>query len=95
MLWPPNHKMVDVALDVVAVGDPSPTCLISSITSNESSISPGQKDWVVTGPLAVDLRAERAGSNGGRMYTITVTCTNSINSAHGAVTVRVPHDQGN
>jgi hypothetical protein len=94
VLWPPNHKMVSVSLNVAATGAPTPTCQISSVTSNEGSTSLDDIAWVVTGPLTVNLLAQRAGSGDGRVYTVTVTCTNSAGSAAQAVMVNVPHDQG-
>ena len=92
VLWPPNHKMVPVSLQVTATGDPSPECRIDSMTSNEPSIIPGKDDWVVTGPLAVNLRAERTGYGNGRVYAISVTCTNTSGSASQTASVNVPHN---
>jgi hypothetical protein len=41
------------------------------------------------------LRAERNGKGNGRIYTLTVTCTDvSGSSASNTVQVKVPHDQG-
>jgi hypothetical protein len=95
VLWPPNRKMVPVSLAVSATGSPTPVCQISSVSSNEPIVVPGETDWAVTGPLALDLRAERLGSGDGRVYVITVTCTNTLNpSASQTVAVSVPHDQG-
>jgi len=52
-------------------------------------------DWQVTGDLRLDLRSERTGGGSGRLYTITVQCTDaSGNAAAGTVSVSVPHDQG-
>jgi hypothetical protein len=101
-LWPPNHKMVPVAVtvDVSDVCDGTPSCGIVSVTSNEpvNDIGDGntEPDWRVTGPLTVELRAERAGPLTGRIYTITVQCTDASGnrSATREVMVTVPHDQG-
>ena len=51
-------------------------------------------DWQITGPLQVNLRAERAGQGQGRVYKITVSCSEAggLNSAQ-TTTVTVPHDQ--
>ncbi|MBI2201667.1 MAG: hypothetical protein HYU43_06970 [Armatimonadetes bacterium] len=100
-LWPPNHKMVPVSVSVSVsdVCDPSVTCAITSVTSNEPVDGLGDggtaPDWEITGPLTVELRAERSGTGTGRVYTITVTCTDhSGNTATKTVTVTVPHDKG-
>ena len=86
--------MVSVAEAVDATddsGDP-PSCVITGVTSNENISG----DWEITGDLTVDLRAERDGNGDGRVYTITVTCTDgSDNSSDGTVAVTVAHDQGN
>jgi hypothetical protein len=51
-------------------------------------------DWGITGDLSVSLRAERTGRGSGRIYTITVDCTDaSGNTATETVVVIVPHDQ--
>jgi hypothetical protein len=42
----------------------------------------------------VKLRAERLGSGNGRIYAITITCTDAAGkSSSQAVEVSVPHDQ--
>lgn len=94
VLWPPNNKMVSVSVSVSGTGFPQATCQIDSVTSNEASTRPGDIEWIVTGPLTVDLLAQRAGSGDGRVYTITVSCTNAVGSAAQAVMVTVPHDRG-
>lgn len=100
VLWPPNHKFKPVTISVVASDscDPNPTCRITSISSNEPTRGKGDNtspDWVITGDLTAMLRAERLGRGDGRVYTITVICTDeSGNSTNREVTVTVPHDQG-
>jgi hypothetical protein len=100
-LWPPNHKMVPVTIGVSASDncDPAPSCMISSVASNEPVNGKGDgntsPDWEVTGDLTADLRAERSGGGNGRVYTMTVECTDaSDNSSEETVEVHVPHDQG-
>ncbi|MDI1251038.1 MAG: HYR domain-containing protein, partial [Lacunisphaera sp.] len=52
-------------------------------------------DWVITGDLTLQLRAERAGKGGGRVYTITVESKDAAgNVSTGTVTVTVPKSQG-
>ena len=98
-LWPPNHKMRQIAvlLNVRDNTDPNPTCAITSVTSSEpvtgrnyGSFAP---DWNFSG-LSLELRAERYGSNG-RTYAVTVLCSDaSGNTTTTRGTVRVPHDMG-
>ncbi|HID29766.1 MAG TPA: hypothetical protein EYP19_07140 [Desulfobacterales bacterium] len=101
ILWPPNHKMVPVSIaaEVQDNCDPAPTCQIILVDSNEPIDGLGDSntapDWEITGALTVDLRAERSGSGGGRVYTIIVECTDaSGNTSTDSVEVTVPHDQG-
>ena len=101
VLWPPNHKMVPVSVNVSTsdnCGGPA-TCQIVWVNSNEpeNGIGDGNTapDWIITGDLTLKLRAERSGTGDGRIYTITVSCADSSgNSTWGDVTVSVPHDQG-
>jgi hypothetical protein len=93
VLWPPNHKMVPVEVSVTVSdnGETEPACSISSIKSNE----PDNGDFEITGDLTANLRAERLGKGTGRIYTITVECSDAAgNSATGTTTVAVPHDKG-
>lgn len=94
VLWPPNHRMVPVTINVVATDncDASPAARIDYVRSNQTS-NPSDQDWEITGPLSVNLRAERAGNAGDRIYTIGLVVTDaSGNSAKGTVLVTVPHD---
>jgi len=100
LLWPPNHKMVavTVAVSVSDICDPSASCHISAITSDEPVNGGGDgntsPDWVITGPLTADLRAERSGQGDGRVYTLTVQCGDgSGNDSTGQTFVFVPHDR--
>jgi hypothetical protein len=92
VLWPADNKMVSVSVtvDVSDESDSAPVCRITGVTSDEP-IGAGASQ--VTGPLALELRAERFGQ-GGRIYTLSVTCTNSSElSSTATVVVTVPHDQ--
>ena len=99
-LWPPNHSMRDVAISYGAADNcGAVTCVIASVTSNEPETGTGggdaAPDWLILGPHHVRLRAERAGSGPGRLYTVTVVCTDSAgNPTTKAVTVAVPKSQG-
>jgi hypothetical protein len=93
ILWPPNHKMVHVSLTGATTGGcGAVTCRIASVSSNEPINADG--DWVISGNLTLNLRADRLGTGTGRVYSITVQCTDGAgNSASRAVDVSVPHDQ--
>lgn len=100
-LWPPNHKMVsvDVAVAVSDLVDAYPVCQIASVASNQPIDGLGDgdtsPDWIVTGALSVDLRAERAGGGSGRVYTITVECSDAdANAALATTSVSVPRSRG-
>jgi uncharacterized repeat protein (TIGR01451 family) len=97
VLWPPNHKMVNVALNY-GVSDNCDASLapVISITSNQPANSRGDgntaSDWQVIDSHHLLLLSERSGDSD-RDYTITVTVTDSAGSpARSSVTVIVPHD---
>ena len=99
-LWPPDHKAVAVTVTVIAsdLVDPNPTSHIISVSSNQpvNGIGDGNTttDWTVTGPLTLNLLAERTGGSD-RVYTITIEMTDfSGNAAHGTVTVTVGQSRG-
>jgi hypothetical protein len=92
-LWPPNNEMMPVTIGVGVSDDvdPAPSCEVIGVTSNEGSIA----DWQITGPMSVQLRADRLGTGNGRVYVITVRCTDaSGNVSTATAAVIVPHDQG-
>lgn len=91
-LWPPNHRMVPVTVAVSAIDacDSSLTARITNVTCNEE---PGRfkPDWKITGPLTVDLRAERNGRED-RIYTIYLDVSDSSgNTTTTTATVTVPN----
>ena len=97
LLKPPNHRLVPVTVSVSDSDncDPNPVCSIISVTSNEPDTGCGSGDKPndiqnISG-LTVQLRAERCGTlKTGRIYTITVQCTDaSGNSSTGTTTVTV------
>ena len=100
MLWPPNHKYVDVAATVVATDnfDPYPTVELVSVTSDEPDAGLDEEDLpediVIVSDYNFQLRAERWDEGDGRTYTITYRVTDACgNSTLASATVTVPHDQ--
>lgn len=94
VIWPPNHQMIPVAITVDAVDqiDPHPVNRIVAVSSSDLTAS--SADWQITGPLTLDVRAERTGKNG-RVYTVVVESRDaSGNASLGTVHITVPHDQG-
>ena len=98
VLWPPNHRMVNVAVGYTATDNcGTPSCTLTA-TSNEPDDGLGdgdtRNDIVVIDSHNVQLRAERSGTGSGRIYTITITCTDlSGNKSIKNVTVIVPKNQ--
>jgi hypothetical protein len=101
-LWPPNHHMVDVETTVIASDNcGTPTVVLASLTSNEADDAPGDGDGRTTGDiqLGIDdfhfrLRAERASTGSGRIYSVVYTATDgSGNAASATRFIAVPHDQ--
>ena len=92
-LWPPNHRMVDVAINYTVTDNCTPSSQVVctlSVTSNEGTSA----DWVVVDAHHVQLRADRNAGGNGRTYTITITCRDSGgNTSTATVTVTVPHNQ--
>jgi hypothetical protein len=94
-LWPPNHFMRHIDVQVQVNGNP--VCVITSVTSTEpvtgKTYGKFEPDWIFN-DLDLQLRAERY-DKPGRFYTVTVTCTDgSGNVGVTSAKVVVPHDQG-
>jgi predicted extracellular nuclease len=101
ILWPANHKYVDVSATVVASDnfDPAPLVSLLSVSSNEPDNGSGDgntvNDIVVVNDYEFKLRAERSGSGSGRVYSVTYQVTDFCgNSATATGTVLVPHSKG-
>lgn len=105
VLWPPNHKMVDIVIEANASDSSGlPVTLSAAISSNEpvNGSGDGDKspDWTEplidqeNGSITFQLRAERSGKGNGRVYTITITASDtSNNTATANIDITVPHDK--
>jgi len=101
VLWPANHKMVQVTVCALATDSCSPaTWKIIAVQSNEPENGLGDgdtaPDWQIIDNHSLKLRAERSGQGTGRIYTITIQAEDSSGnlSEPKSVTVTVPKSQG-
>jgi hypothetical protein len=92
-----NHDMVPVTIAASASDScgGGVTCRIVAVTSNEPISGTGggdlSPDWEITGDLTLRVRAERSQKGNGRVYTITVRCSDAAgNGTTSTVTVTVP-----
>jgi hypothetical protein len=104
VLWPPNHKLVEITatVSVADVCDPHAGFVLTSITSSEPDDGLGDGDTTEdiqgaefgTADSSFQLRAERAGMGPGRVYTIVFTGSDeSGNTTEATAVVTVPHHQ--
>ena len=99
VIWPPNHKFVDV--QVLGVSDPDGdpiTITINSIYQDEEVDERGDgkfaPDGSGIGTSTAEVRAERYGRGNGRVYHISFSAVDTRGGAcTGTVMVSVPHDQ--
>lgn len=106
VLWPPNHRLVEVGASASATDLCSTTVVrIVSVTSSEPDDAPGVGDGTTTGdiqgvePSVADtgflLRAERSGSGPGRTYTVAYEAVDGAgNVSRKEALVVVPHGSG-
>jgi hypothetical protein len=104
VLWPPNHRMIDVITSLTASDVCStPTVVLASVTSNEPD--DGVSDGTTTGDIqgvsagttdgSFSLRAERRGDGTGRIYSVRYSATDVAGNESVATNyVFVPHTQG-
>ena len=97
VLWPPNGKWVRVARVSAddALSGVAPDSLRLHIESNEPSDEPSGDAVIVNndGAFEVWLRAARAGSGSGRLYSIAATVADLAGNVATATTAcTVPHD---
>ena len=95
-----NHKLTDVVVSYDVTDNCGVVTTSLSVSSNEpvNGLGDGNTtpDWEIVDSNHVRLRAERSGRTAGRIYTITITATDSAgNSSHQQVFVSVPHDSRN
>ncbi|MDP2319940.1 MAG: lamin tail domain-containing protein [Acidobacteriota bacterium] len=98
MLWPANHKMVDVIIGYIAADQCGLVVTGVSVTSNEPINGAGDgntaPDWEVVDANLIRLRAERAGGGAGRIYTVTIAATDAAGQAtQSSVAITVPHSR--
>lgn len=105
ILWPANHKLVDVTVNYGTTNDCGSATCVLTVTSNEPIDGRGNgagngaghdddADWEIIDEHHVRLRAERLGTGLGRVYTITITCTEpGGSSTTKTATVFVPKNQ--
>jgi hypothetical protein len=94
----PNHSLVAETVRYTVTDNCGTPTTALGVTSNEpiNGLGDGdqQPDWVILDAYHLKLRAERSGIGTGRIYTITVTATDSGGGSSAAiVAVRVPQSQ--
>lgn len=96
-LWPPNNKLVPIAVsvDVSDTGSGPADFKLVSVASDEGDVATESAGWKTGTPDTSGLlRASRAGSGNGRVYTLTYEgVDNAGNDATCSATVVVPHDR--
>ena len=96
LLWPPNHKAVDVSIAVDATDPDGVEDIVRttySVADEYGVYDVTETDLPENG--VISLIAERDGKDrDGRVYTVTVTVYDAGGlSDSGSVNVVVPHDQ--
>lgn len=99
VLWSPDHKMVDVTVNYTVddgMDGLGGVTTVLTVTSNEPDNGLGDgdtnNDFEVIDANHVRVRAERSGKGTGRVYTITITATDSSgNTSTHSCYVTVPH----
>ncbi len=104
-LWPPNHKMLPVEIDVSQLISYNPSNFKMKIESvwieekdsksNENIYEANnfEPDWEITSDLSLNLRSERNGKSTGRTYHISLLATDCSGEYRFVTQVNVAHDQ--
>jgi HYR domain/Secretion system C-terminal sorting domain len=95
VLWPADHSLKTVTVNYSGTDNCSYNSCQLSVTSNEPISGTGSgdlsPDWQLVDGHRVKLRAERKSNGTGRVYTITITCTDQAgNKTTKTATVTVP-----
>jgi len=100
MLWPPNHKMVDISfnLDIDNPCGLELTCRVLDVSSNEpiNGLGDGntEPDWRIDQDGSLELRAERSGTGHDRVYKVHLRCEDAAGIGdETTVEVVVPHNR--
>lgn len=99
-LWPPNHKLVGIAVQGVTDAEHDPiTIRITGVTQDEPVDGDGDghtsPDGFGVGTNEALLRSERSGLGNGRVYAVSFIASDGKGgTCTGNVAVGVPHDQG-
>jgi hypothetical protein len=99
VLWPPDHKMVEITPSWTVSDDcvPSPDVSLVGIVANEGDDTIGDghtsNDIQIGEDGSIYLRAERSGTSSDRIYTITYQAVDDCgNTTVRSATVSIPHD---
>ncbi|NIP23794.1 MAG: hypothetical protein GWN67_01215 [Phycisphaerae bacterium] len=99
MLWPPDHKMVQItpSWTVSDDCDTSPDVSLVGIVANEGDNTIGDghttNDIQINEDGSIYLRSERSGTGNDRIYTITYQVVDDCgNTTVHSATVSIPHD---
>ena len=105
ILWPPNHKMIDVTIYSNAWDNSGlPITLSAEVSSSEDPDKDGDGHTIPdftkpvidqnTGIITLQLRSERSGKGKGRIYTITITAKDSSdNTSTANVEIKAPRNK--
>lgn len=98
-LWPPNHKMVPLAIEGVVDPDGDPVTIVVKTVAQDEPVDGGGDgatcpDAEGVGTANVAVRAERSGQGDGRVYHIAFEADDGRGGCcTGTVTACVRHDR--